>query len=119
MSKFALVNVNLVALFNKKKPVDSINEENKESDVNKCSNCGTELKYGEKFCPNCGQSTNKVDDNYPKNFCPDCGEKLSENAKFCPNCGFDLSNVSKNVQNKNVNNDTVTKCWNWNLNLNI
>ena len=86
------------------KPVDSINEENKESDVNKCSNCGTELKYGEKFCPNCGQSTNKVDENYPKNFCPDCGEKLSENAKFCPNCGFDLNNVSKNVHNKNANN---------------
>ena len=85
------------------KPVDSINEENKESDVNKCSNCGTELKYGEKFCPNCGQSTNKVDENYPKNFCPDCGEKLSENAKFCPNCGFDLNNFSKNVHNKNAN----------------
>ena len=85
------------------KPVDSINEENKESDVNKCSNCGTELKYGEKFCPNCGQSTNKMDENYPKNFCPDCGENLSENAKFCPNCGFDLNNFSKNVHNKNAN----------------
>ena len=80
-----------------------LDEENKESDINKCSNCGTELKFGEKFCPNCGQSTDSLDD-YPKNFCPNCGEKLSENVKFCPNCGFDLKNISNNAQKNNSNN---------------
>ena len=30
---------------------ESVQEESIESNVNKCSNCGTELNYGEKFCP--------------------------------------------------------------------
>lgn len=78
---------------------ESVKEESGESALNKCSNCGTELKYEEKFCPNCGQSTDFKKDNYPKNFCPNCGEKLSKSVKFCPNCGFDLNNISGNNVN--------------------
>lgn len=75
--------------------------EPKESNVKKCSNCGTELKFGEKFCPNCGQSTDSINDDYPKNFCPNCGEKLIQTVKFCPNCGFDFKNISGNAKNMN------------------
>ena len=92
------------SVFSEPKSDENIKEENKESDVNKCSNCGTELKFGEKFCPNCGQSTASLNDDYPKNFCPNCGEKLSKTEKFCPNCGFDLKNISNNAHNKNANN---------------
>ena len=80
---------------------ESVQEESRESNVNKCSNCGTELNYGEKFCPNCGQSTDTAKENYPKNFCPNCGGKISESLKFCPNCGFDLNNISNNNANSN------------------
>ena len=86
-----------------------IKEDSKESDVNKCSNCGTELKFGEKFCPNCGQSTDTATGNYPKNFCPNCGEKISKNVKFCPNCGFDLNNISNNANNKRAVQDLPTR----------
>ncbi len=79
------------------------NVETNESNVKKCGKCGTELKFGEKFCPNCGQSTDSVNDNYPKNFCPNCGEKLAQTVKFCPNCGFDFKNISGNA-NKNMSN---------------
>lgn len=77
--------------------------ESKESSLNKCSNCGTELNHGEKFCPNCGQSTDFKKETYPKNFCPNCGEKLAKTVKFCPNCGFDLTNVSNNNQRTGQN----------------
>ena len=82
---------------------EPIGESNNASSINKCSNCGTELNYGEKFCPNCGQSTDFKKDNYPKNFCPNCGEKLSDGVKFCPNCGFDLNNPSNNNQGTGQN----------------
>ena len=81
-----------------KESSESIGESNNASSLNKCSSCGTELNHGEKFCPNCGQSTDSKKDSYPKNFCPNCGEKLSKPVKFCPNCGFDLNNVSNNNQ---------------------
>ena len=83
--------------------VESIKEETNESNINKCSNCGTELNHGEKFCPNCGQSADFKKEAYPKNFCPNCGEKLSKTVKFCPNCGFDLSNMSSNNQRTGQN----------------
>ena len=83
--------------------VESIKEETNESNINKCSNCGTELNHGEKFCPNCGQSADFKKETYPKNFCPNCGEKLSKTVKFCPNCGFDLSNMSSNNQRTGQN----------------
>lgn len=46
-----------------------------------CTNCGTALEPGAKFCPECGQPK-------PQNkFCTECGAQVAPGAKFCPECG--------------------------------
>lgn len=44
-----------------------------------CSKCGKSLEQGAKFCPYCGQKTEKR--------CFVCGEVIADTAKFCPFCG--------------------------------
>ncbi len=39
---------------------DPIEEKAEDSALNKCPNCGTELKYHGKFCPNCGTSLESI-----------------------------------------------------------
>ena len=39
---------------------DPIEEKAKYSALNKCPNCGTELKYDGKFCPNCGANLESI-----------------------------------------------------------
>jgi membrane protease subunit (stomatin/prohibitin family) len=45
-----------------------------------CPECGTEVKPGAKFCPECGKKLGG-------SFCPKCGEEVKPGAKFCPECG--------------------------------
>jgi membrane protease subunit (stomatin/prohibitin family) len=45
-----------------------------------CSECGTQLPQGAKFCPNCGAQQ-------AASGCSGCGQPVPEGAKFCPNCG--------------------------------
>ena len=45
-----------------------------------CTNCGTAVPRGAKFCPNCGTQQAAVG-------CSGCGQPVPEGAKFCPNCG--------------------------------
>jgi RNA polymerase subunit RPABC4/transcription elongation factor Spt4 len=47
----------------------------------KCAQCGTELKPGAKFCPECGTPVPR------EKHCANCGAKLVPTAKFCPECG--------------------------------
>lgn len=39
---------------------DPIGEKAEDAALNKCPNCGTELKYPGKFCPNCGASLESI-----------------------------------------------------------
>lgn len=36
----------------------------------KCTNCGEEMREGQKYCPECGQKSS--------NFCADCGSRVGE-----------------------------------------
>jgi len=45
-----------------------------------CSDCGTQMPQGAKFCPGCG----KAQEN---SGCSGCGQPVPDGAKFCPNCG--------------------------------
>jgi len=44
-----------------------------------CSACGTNLKTGFRFCPNCKANL--------KESCQSCGRDLQEGWKCCPSCG--------------------------------
>ena len=73
-----------------------------------CSNCGSEIQDGAKFCAVCGtaQIQNQTSDTGRKSVydgelrkCPNCGEILESFAAVCPTCGHELRNVgvSKSV----------------------
>lgn len=46
-----------------------------------CSNCGTALLRGAKFCYNCGTPAAEF------KACGNCGQQVEPEMKFCPNCG--------------------------------
>jgi len=58
-----------------------------------CSNCGTQLPDGYKFCEKCGAKI------VP---CIRCGHPLSLNAKFCGKCGYPSKQTTQTVENENV-----------------
>ncbi len=45
-----------------------------------CTNCGTAVPQGARFCPNCGTQQAAAG-------CSGCGQPVPEGAAFCPNCG--------------------------------
>jgi membrane protease subunit (stomatin/prohibitin family) len=45
-----------------------------------CSDCGTQIPRGAKFCPGCGKPQSS-------SGCSGCGQPVPDGAKFCPNCG--------------------------------
>lgn len=67
-----------------------------------CSNCGVELRDGDKFCSGCGTAVN---DTSPKQSrretvyegeihkCPNCGEVLNSFVANCPSCGYELRDI--------------------------
>ena len=56
-----------------------------DEDIKRCANCGTIL-HDEKFCPNCGKSTETLPQT---KTCPNCGTVVDKE-KFCPKCGQKL-----------------------------
>lgn len=48
----------------------------------RCSNCGSPVTQGQRFCGNCGAQLTVA--------CPYCRITLSPPTKFCPNCGTPL-----------------------------
>ena len=45
-----------------------------------CSDCGSQMPRGAKFCPGCGKAQEA-------SGCSGCGQPVPDGAKFCPNCG--------------------------------
>ncbi len=45
-----------------------------------CSECGSAVPAGSKFCPGCGHAQADTG-------CSGCGQPVPDGAKFCPNCG--------------------------------
>lgn len=74
------MNLNVQNFFNQQEEI----KEKQDNNVSQCTNCGEELPEGSKFCLNCGEKVEKVDNNMI--CCPECG-KLVLKGKFCLECG--------------------------------
>lgn len=66
-----------------------------------CSNCGTELRTNDKFCPGCGapvdgRDTSRRQQVFEGNIhkCPNCGEQIGSFTSKCPSCGFEFRDVN-------------------------
>ena len=68
-----------------------------------CTNCGHQLKDGNKFCTFCGAKTNVSDDKkttretvFEGNLhkCPACGEILKSFTTKCPTCGHEFRDIN-------------------------
>lgn len=64
---------------------ETTEQEKIDEDIKRCANCGTIL-HDEKFCPNCGKSTETLPQ---AKTCPNCGTEVDKE-KFCPKCGQKL-----------------------------
>lgn len=76
-----------------------------------CKNCGKEIKEGNTFCTNCGQTIDDIknkEDNFNTNSgqkglrknCKKCGADIEEGANFCGKCGVKIKrNIKKIVIN--------------------
>ena len=76
----------------------------KAENLVKCSKCGTMVKEGVKFCPECGNKMEAQTIKCPEcgaevkagaKFCPECGKKLTEEKKVCPKCGAEVKPGAK------------------------
>lgn len=54
----------------------------------RCPNCGHDIPFGSKFCPDCGANLSATI------TCPKCQATLPAGSKFCPNCGEQLAGKS-------------------------
>src|SRR6516225_6227570 len=50
-----------------------------------CSNCGSEIPAGSRFCSQCGTPLGKT--------CPKCAVESVSDAKFCSQCGASLEPI--------------------------
>lgn len=55
------------------------NVNNINKDYKYCSNCGSKLKIGVRFCTRCGTAQERI--------CSNCKQCVELNARFCSNCG--------------------------------
>lgn len=78
-----------------------------------CTNCGTEIREGYEFCPECGvgvysklksQNANTYSEKYK--VCKKCGEQMPEDSFYCLSCGavFDDDQIDFEDLQKRVNN---------------
>ena len=65
--------------FNVNSPKNMREVRKMSNESKKCSSCGSPMKDGEKFCPNCGKQAGMT--------CRHCGSEISSTEKFCHGCG--------------------------------
>lgn len=65
--------------------------------MNKCTNCGKELKPNAKFCPKCGVEVQG--EGILK--CPNCDKILNPGTVFCPDCGTHIA-VNESDKRKKI-----------------
>lgn len=75
-----------------------------------CTNCGSQIPEGTKFCSNCGtpnlsyssdeDGTRKIVKEGTLHKCPHCGDVVSSFTAICPSCGYEFreANVSSTVR---------------------
>lgn len=61
----------------------------------KCSQCGTNVDSGMRFCTQCGAPLTKV--------CPACGTVVPYGSAFCTNCGTHLEQTDGRIERGTVN----------------
>ena len=64
--------------------------QSQESQMQKCSKCGTSLPQNAKFCLACGEKVSILPEDQVQ--CPNCGKSVVK-GKFCPECGFKFVTV--------------------------
>jgi len=78
-----------------------------------CTNCGTEIKEGYEFCPECGISLSERNEKQSEyatkdimKKCRHCGEQMPEDSFYCLSCGnpFDDQQQDFEVLKSRVNN---------------
>ncbi len=69
-----------------------------------CTNCGSPLADGAKFCTNCGA---KAEAPAQKRTCANCGLELTPTAKFCPVCGTPAAADVQKTSNPQTSDDLV------------
>ncbi|MDR3301651.1 MAG: zinc ribbon domain-containing protein [Spirochaetaceae bacterium] len=73
-----------------------------------CGNCGTQIKEGAKFCPNCGWAVpvapvqagaipEPIVEKPVDTHCGNCGAALKKGSAFCGECGTATSNLHMQV----------------------
>lgn len=61
------------------------------ANMEKCPNCGSEVKAEDTHCGNCGANLSKT------KICPKCNAEIDFDKKHCTKCGADLSNQSEQI----------------------
>ena len=64
-----------------------------------CTKCGTELDDNAKFCGECGEHIEKIEEKHTV-FCTKCGTSHENNEKFCGECGEKLRTFESPVEIK-------------------
>lgn len=59
----------------------------------KCPSCDSEIKKGDRFCPECGEKLN---------LCKKCGHRLEGDEKFCLQCGTKIKVEKETKEAKKV-----------------
>lgn len=56
-----------------------------------CTNCGSEMRSGLKFCTKCGNVLESIPEPIPQTpKCPNCDAEVRDDLKFCTKCGAKL-----------------------------
>lgn len=63
--------------------------------IYKCEKCDKQIKYGAKYCANCGAKLSWGNKESKNHYCSNCGEKIGKGEDYCSNCGESINTKSK------------------------